>query len=258
MATSGKRDYSIGGVAIALTVAVLLTILVFVPFRPSFPGSNLDLSWEDAINEAVAQGLVFGHDLIFTFGPLGFVYTRMYHPATYPLIIGFSIFYATALLCGLASIGRKQSPYLLLLIPLCLAQSLLFDAMFIVMPFIFLSLVVAWAQQPRAADLFDRGALAVFWCAVALLPLIKGSFSGAVLACGSLALVVVARKSIAHALLMFGAGAAVMLTVWLALGRLLPRCRYISYLRHPLFPATERRWPFRARLMRSRHMLSAP
>ncbi|MBV8351256.1 MAG: hypothetical protein JOZ21_03155, partial [Verrucomicrobia bacterium] len=62
--------------------AVAATVLLIMPLSPSFPGVGLDLSWEYALNEAVARHLVFGRDIVFTLGPLGFVFANMYHPAT--------------------------------------------------------------------------------------------------------------------------------------------------------------------------------
>src|SRR5690242_15377060 len=58
------------------------TVLFIVPFSPKFPTIGLDPSWKYALNEAVTRHLVFGQDIIFTFGPLASAYTGMYHPAT--------------------------------------------------------------------------------------------------------------------------------------------------------------------------------
>jgi hypothetical protein len=60
--------------------SVLLAGLFIMPIRPVMPVANLDSSWMYAMNEILARGLVFGRDFIFTFGPLGAVYTAMYHP----------------------------------------------------------------------------------------------------------------------------------------------------------------------------------
>jgi len=63
-------------------IIFLFSIAVFVPLNPVMPELGLDPSWRYAINEAVAQKLVFGRDLIFTFGPYASIYTKVYHPAT--------------------------------------------------------------------------------------------------------------------------------------------------------------------------------
>ena len=51
------------------TFVVVSIICVFVPLMPLFPAPDLDTSWAMVLNEAVAQRLVFGRDVVFTFGP---------------------------------------------------------------------------------------------------------------------------------------------------------------------------------------------
>lgn len=43
---------------------------------------GLDNSWIFGMNQAIAQHLAFGRDIIFTFGPYASVYTKEYYPAT--------------------------------------------------------------------------------------------------------------------------------------------------------------------------------
>jgi hypothetical protein len=57
-------------------------VLFLLPLSPDFPNRNFDASWAYALNEAVARHLIFGRDIVLTFGPLAFIYTKMYHPAT--------------------------------------------------------------------------------------------------------------------------------------------------------------------------------
>jgi hypothetical protein len=68
--------------AMAITIAA-----VFVPFTPDMPAASLDPSWKIGLNQAVAQGLRFGRDMIFTFGPYSFVFSEAYHPATDTLML---------------------------------------------------------------------------------------------------------------------------------------------------------------------------
>lgn len=61
-----------------IIIAVLISVTfaaVLIPFYPLFPFSNSEVSWAMAMNQGVAQGLVFGKDLIFTFGPFSSVFT---------------------------------------------------------------------------------------------------------------------------------------------------------------------------------------
>ena len=62
--------------------AMVATVLFSMPLSPRFPKIGLDPSWMYALNEAVARHLVFGRDVVFTYGPLASVCTKMFHPAT--------------------------------------------------------------------------------------------------------------------------------------------------------------------------------
>jgi hypothetical protein len=57
-------------------------VLFVIPLIPDFPHRSFDSSWAYALNEAVVQHLIFGRDIVLTFGPLASIYTGMYHPAT--------------------------------------------------------------------------------------------------------------------------------------------------------------------------------
>jgi hypothetical protein len=56
-------------------------------FSPEMPDAGLDGSWVYSLNQAVAQKMAFGHDIIFTFGPYASVYTHAYHPGTVRLML---------------------------------------------------------------------------------------------------------------------------------------------------------------------------
>jgi hypothetical protein len=68
-------------------LAICLTVLFSVPFAPQMPRPGLDESWRYAMNEAVAQHLSFGKDIVFTFDPLASVYTGLYHASTDPIML---------------------------------------------------------------------------------------------------------------------------------------------------------------------------
>ena len=77
---------SFSGQRIALALASLLlvyaAISLVVPFLPAMPSPGLDQSWMAGMNEAMARGMDFGRDIVFTFGPYASIYTASYHPAT--------------------------------------------------------------------------------------------------------------------------------------------------------------------------------
>ncbi len=83
-----------------LTFLAIL-ILVIVPFSPKMPAPGLDASWALGLNQAVAQGLAFGKQIIFTLGPYSSIYTKFYHPATDLMMIGGSIYLALSYWLGI-------------------------------------------------------------------------------------------------------------------------------------------------------------
>jgi hypothetical protein len=56
---------------------LILVAFVLLTFPPCFAamGGGLDSSWVIGINEAALRHMVFGRDVVFTFGPLGFIIT---------------------------------------------------------------------------------------------------------------------------------------------------------------------------------------
>jgi hypothetical protein len=72
----------------ALSLFVVFAVFaVFTALSPGMPAAGLDPSWSTALNQAVGQGLVFGRDIVFTYGPYASVITREYHPATFQLML---------------------------------------------------------------------------------------------------------------------------------------------------------------------------
>jgi hypothetical protein len=74
--------------------ALLLTIFLFPTAAFDFAALGIDPSWALSINMAVQQDLVFGRDWIFTFGPLGYLFTRNpYGIVNWPLLL-YDVFVA--------------------------------------------------------------------------------------------------------------------------------------------------------------------
>ncbi|KTD11111.1 transmembrane protein [Legionella gratiana] len=73
---------------------LLITVSVFVPFSPKLPAQGIDSSWALGLNQAVAQGLAFGKEIIFTLGPYSSIYTKAYHPATHLMMNAGSLYLA--------------------------------------------------------------------------------------------------------------------------------------------------------------------
>ncbi|BDB25186.1 hypothetical protein CTP10_R25610 [Cupriavidus sp. P-10] len=73
-----ENESTLGLMVVMLMSAVVL--LFVMPWAPIFPGEDLERSWQLGLNYAAANGLRFGSDVIFTFGPFSAVYTRNYYP----------------------------------------------------------------------------------------------------------------------------------------------------------------------------------
>jgi hypothetical protein len=178
-----------GGIGL---VALILTALFLIPFSPSMPEAGLDASWRYALNEAVAEGRVFGQEVIFTFGPLGSVFTGRFHPATDTIMMVGSALYAAGFCIAFAVLAhpRRHAFAIFLVVAVCLTSR---DAGFLVLPFVLLLAILRLTLPPgsslqlRATPLILLG-IAISISAVAMEPLIKGSFTGVALPLSGLAL----------------------------------------------------------------------
>jgi hypothetical protein len=163
-------------------LAMVLTILVMLPLSPRMPYAGLDASWGYALNEAVAHHLVFGRDLIFTFGPFGAAYTGLYHPATDAIMLLGSAFIAIGLISGFALLTFKRRPLLFLALPAVVILVHSIDPVFMALPLFFLlavfSITSSALPDARRIGLGEVVLMTLLVCAIGILPLVKGSFSG--------------------------------------------------------------------------------
>lgn len=222
--TSTPNGISTSLVISAVFAAVLSTFF-FVPWWPEQPGAGLDPSWQYAVNEMVARHLVFGQNFIFSFGPLGAVYTGQYHPATDALMLTGSILVAVALCAGFVMLVWPRRIYLLLLLPIVIAEPLVRDVVLMALPFLLL-LVVFRLSRPRESRLYaplSGGALlcvVLLSSAVGVLPLIKGTFMALVVVEGGVAVLmacVAGQRALALSILFF---AIISLCIgWVAAGQ---------------------------------------
>src|SRR5262245_21139988 len=74
---------------VALGAVTALYAVAIVPPWTSEASSSflLDTSWVLALHHAFASSLAFGRDVVFTFGPWGFLFGSMYHPATHGVAV---------------------------------------------------------------------------------------------------------------------------------------------------------------------------
>ncbi|CAE6842988.1 hypothetical protein R69746_07008 [Paraburkholderia aspalathi] len=206
------------------TVALCVTFLLLMPLYPAQVSDGLDSSWAYAVNEALARHLVFGRDLIFTFGPLASVYTHLYHPATDGVMLTFSAFFALGLCLAFGLIATPGRVWLIWFLPVVIAAITYPDAKFLVLPFLLLMLV-ARVGVDEEHPLYLRPnwpvqlGIGIVTVAVALLPLIKGSFSAVVGANCLFAFLIIATRNKRAAFLFAAFLFVVPCLAWIAVGQ---------------------------------------
>ncbi len=175
---------------------LLVCIARIVPFSPDMPLAGLDGSWRIGLEQAMAQGLAVGRDMVFTFGPYAAVYTRNYHPATNMLALCASLYLALsyALVLSLFTAGRGKGWLLGLLV--MLAGLVYFnDTLLFFLPLLVgLQVFMRWGAPVGSQSRGQRGApwlLILLFAPFGMLPLIKGTMlvlclMVAILCCGYL------------------------------------------------------------------------
>ncbi|MBI2379733.1 MAG: hypothetical protein HYV16_03120 [Gammaproteobacteria bacterium] len=170
---------------------VLGTLAVLVAWSPGMPAYGLDNSWKYAMGQSVAQGLVFGRDVIFTFGPYAAVDTHEYHPATAAQMLAGSLLFVSALAAGIATLAWHSRRWAwAVFTPAILVLLRLSDPLFFVLPWLYVLIAgrIALAEEhpdrlPLGRATF--GTLILLVAALALSSLVKGTFAiGACIALG--------------------------------------------------------------------------
>ena len=96
---------------------IFITIVcMFAPFSPGMPGESLDPSWHFGLSQAIAQGMAFGRDIMFTFGPYAPVFIRDFHPETYHLMIFGSLYLGVSYSIALFFVTRNSRWSLLMVL----------------------------------------------------------------------------------------------------------------------------------------------
>jgi hypothetical protein len=172
---------------------LILAIALIVPFSPNMPWEGLDPSWKYAVNEAVAQSMSFGKDIVFTFGPYASIYTRTYHPATDQMMIWGSLFLAISFTIAVY-LNFKTTRGLLKLGLLVVLSTVMYsrDALFFFYPMLVGVQVYHWVQSidlQRKEGITKIVLKVVLFAPFGLLPLIKGS---ALIACAAISVLSIA------------------------------------------------------------------
>ncbi|MEI2387750.1 hypothetical protein [Breoghania sp. JC706] len=181
------------------------------------------------LNQAVADGLVFGRDIKFTFGPYSSVYSQLYHPSTYGMILIaggiLAAGYGWALFRAFSRGGRDM-----FLAGVVLALGALSrDALLLSYPVLYVlavQKVIVSGQKGRKAEADKRSeagqllALAISSAGLAALLLVKGSiFPLATIAFLAVLGLSVAKRS--HAAMVTIAASAILgsLLLWILAGQ---------------------------------------
>lgn len=155
-------------------VLVLTVFCLFNPFIPVMPSSApLDPSWVIGLNQAVAQKLQFGKELIFTFGPYASIYTKAFHPATNHLEILGSIYISALYILALLLVIKRVNFLLPLGICLLFAGFIThLDAVFY--SYALLVGIYCWQSHSKKSGWGSLLVTGLLFSGFGLYPLIKG------------------------------------------------------------------------------------
>lgn len=204
---------------------LLSSLLTMIWLAPGFPYPEQDSAWVLALNQAVAERLRFGRDVIYPLGPWGAVYAGQYHPATDAMMLVGGALVAVALASGLAALARNGRRWVVLLAPMLVATVGLHDPVFVATPLLLLAVAVALAERaPRVAamprDGLGAAALMLLTASCALLTFVKSTFGTQAMPMVGLSLVALAAG---RRLVLAGCSLALYLAAfigfWLAAGQ---------------------------------------
>ncbi|MGH8553330.1 MAG: hypothetical protein ACRERS_08545, partial [Methylococcales bacterium] len=160
-------------------ILLITAICIFVPFSPVMPSAGLDPSWALGLTQALAQGLAFGKELIFTFGPYASIYTRTYHPSTEVLTMLCSLYFALCYWLNTAYLMRgRQWPWMVAFFVVLAALTYPRDLLFLSYPLL-VALNSFKLLCPDDRTSFDQKypllIVALFFSPFGMLALVKGN-----------------------------------------------------------------------------------
>lgn len=148
-------------------------IIAFVPFNPDIYAFGIDASWQFGLNQAIAQGLRFGTDIIFTFGPYAILHTQTYHPATDTMMLWGTLYLAISYWLILLFLQKEIAGYWWFIFAIVLASFVYSrDALFFTLPLACALLVFKQITEPMPLKVWQ---FALVCLPLGLLPLTKGS-----------------------------------------------------------------------------------
>lgn len=211
---------------IVLVILLATYIAVIMPLNPGMPSGGIEGSWILGMNQAVTQGMTFGKDIIFTFGPYASVYTKSYQPETDGLMLGASLFITIVLFTTTVTLSRRSPLWTILAFSIIFA-SIPFspDAIFFFYPFLVALIIYqhdstlcspSSVGMKRTANYFILLVFAPF----GLLPLIKSSILFACLPTICLSTIIfLIRRQWVSATLAFASPMLSMVIFWVGSGQ---------------------------------------
>ncbi|HEY6132325.1 MAG TPA: hypothetical protein VIV27_09905, partial [Halioglobus sp.] len=204
---------------------LLITVICkFVPFAPLMPRGSLDPSWRFGLNQAVAQGLAFGSDIVFTLGPYASIVTRDFHPGTDSLMVWGSLYFSLSFWLAALLNFRGSNFYLKAAFILTLASIINSpDSLLILYPLLvgthLFNVTTSMPDGDNVTCRWHVGLVALF-APFGLLPLIKGS---SIFSCAAIAALCVLllglRKSWASVATMCLTPLVSLMLFWVAAGQ---------------------------------------
>ncbi|MBI5412863.1 hypothetical protein HZA42_00765 [Candidatus Peregrinibacteria bacterium] len=151
----------------------MTAIAVFVPLSPAMPAANLDSAWSFGLNQSVAQGLSFGKEIIFTFGPYTSIYTRAYNPSTDFIMLLGSICLALSYWACCALLIKGVKWYWILSFCFFGLASLTYNRDVLLFSYPLLVGLVCFKNAHNGK--FSPYYFAILFASLGLLPLVKGN-----------------------------------------------------------------------------------
>ena len=199
-----------------LTVFLLLTV---VPTWPNLPYPQQDSAWALALNQAVADRLAFGRDVIYPLGPWGNVYAGQYHPATDAMTLSGAALVALAVAAGLCALVRGARRWLLLLLPVLVATVALRDPVFVITPLLLVAVATAASRPLTPSHRWVDAATLLLAVTCGLLTLVKGTFGTQSAVMSGLAALALAPRRRGLAALVLACYAGSIAAFWLGAGQ---------------------------------------
>jgi len=88
-----------------LALACVAAFVILVPWQPKIITAPPDSAWQNVLHDAFATGAHFGEEIVFTYGPWGFL-TTGYDPRTWHAMLAVWIAIAAAIVLALFEIAR--------------------------------------------------------------------------------------------------------------------------------------------------------